>query len=126
MIWLIARQGADTYVGPMVAMIFRLLALFALTLMPIGMGLAPAEAAAPDAHAGMATAGEGHCDGTDETTGGKAFVGMHCASACSALPAEPARVEDATHLPAAPRVATLIHSCAGTAPPPATPPPRLG
>ena len=108
----------------MALVILRLLTLVALALMPIGMSTAPA-AAASAAHAGMAMPDDGHCDGR-ESKEGKAPVGMHCASACTALPAEPANVAAADDLRGAPQVAALVRSFAGTVPPPAIPPPRLG
>ncbi len=116
-------KGGRGYVPP-VPVLLRLLAIAALLLMPIGMGMTPAAAAT---HATVSTAtAEGHCDGAPQGKAAKGQVGLHCSGACIALPAEPARADAQPVLPGPSLAAGSVQTFHGTAPPPATPPPRVG
>ena len=105
----------------MAAMLFRLLALVALVLMPLGMAGAPAIAQQmPMDHAAM---GARHCD--EQPGQGKAPASkMDCAAMCTALPAADGPAPAARMRLAAPRTIVIVALFAGIEPEIATPPPR--
>ena len=121
MISLIVRTGSRSYVGAMTAAMFRLLALIALVLMPIGMAGAPAAASTmPADHARAA----GHCDQQSRSDEAPA-VSMDCTAMCTAIPArEPATQAPLFQRPA-PRAIAFAFAFEGIVPETATPPPKV-
>lgn len=125
MMLVIARQGGCAYLRSVAAALFRLLAIAAMILMPVGMGMAPA-GAAPSHSAGMSQMVGEHCGAKADCDGGKGQMGMHCTAACTALPAGTAVEAGAPAATGSPAPSVAIEEIAGTTPPPATPPPRAG
>ena len=119
----IAARRVRVYPSVVTAALFRLLAIAAMLLMPFGMGLAPA--AASSGHK-MSMAPSGHCDQAPASKSNKAKLPMSCAAACTALPATPASIPLPDQLPPIANWSVNPPALSGTAPPPATPPPRLG
>ena len=107
-----------------IAAFFRLLAIAAIILMPIGMGMVPAAAAARASHATMGGP-EGHCGQKPDSKSGKSMA-MQCAGSCSALPAEPAAPRVQELAPVARRTADHVKVLHGVTVPLSTPPPRIG
>lgn len=105
--------------------LIRILAAFAMLLMPLAMaGGVPAAAAAAPHHA-AAAASEGHCsqsgeDDQDRRQGAAA----HCTMACAALPAWQAPLPAATPAPRPSVFAGTLLPVSGLAPEAETPPPR--
>ena len=124
MISVIVQKGSRHYVAAMASAVFRLLALIALVLMPIGMGAAPA-LAAPDHHAMMTTAGSGHCDEQQDQDQAPAQKQMDCMAACTALPAPAAPALTPALKPTAPRMIDVAAPFTGIEPEIATPPPKF-
>lgn len=120
----IAAKASPAYETPVAAAIIRLLALFALILMPIGMGLSPAAASSHQLPAASAAMSE-HCgDDQRKDEPGKADRAMHCAAACTALPAKPStEVVPATYVRPA-RSLEGEQRLSGNEPEIATPPPK--
>ena len=118
----IVRTGFGPYVERMMAALLRLLTLFALVLMPLGMTGAPAAASPIPASHSMASAS--HCDEQGDQDQAPASR-MDCTAMCTALPAtdtpEPAPVLK----PTAPRAIAVAMPFDGIEPEIATPPPRL-
>jgi hypothetical protein len=85
----IARQARRAYVEMVIAALFRLMAIAAIILMPIGMGMAPAAAAGPSSHQTTGSSAEGHC-GQKPDSDNDNTMPMQCAGSCSALPSQPA------------------------------------
>ena len=121
----IAGQAWSAYQRRVVAAFFRLIAISAILLMPIGMGMAPAAAAMPSSHASMSGQEEGHCGQKPDNDAGKAMA-MQCAGSCSALPAEPASLSAKGPAPVACLGVTAVKVLHGVMLPLSTPPPRLG
>ena len=124
MISVIVQKGSPHYVAAMASAVFRLLALIALVLMPIGMGAAPA-LAAPDHHTMMTTAGAGHCDEQQDPDQAPAQHQMDCTAACAAIAAPAAPVVAPTFKPTAPRTIGVAAPFTGIEPEIATPPPKF-
>ena len=104
----------------MSAAIFRLLALLALVLMPLGMSSAPAAASTMPADHGMTA---GHCEGqssSDEAPAAK----MDCAM-CTAIPAREPVAQAPLFQRSAPRTIAFAFAFEGIVPETATPPPKL-
>ena len=99
----------------------RLLLVFAVLLMPLGM--APAAASGPSHHA-SASMPMGHCDQDAPKQHGDKGI-SECTMACSAALPAAAAARDAPLmilcLPAEPAAAEILH---GLQPDPATPPPK--
>ena len=114
----VASQSSSGYSMAMDSAVLRLLALFALILMPLSMASAPASAQ-PNA-----TAPAGHCDDQQQPTKAPAGPQLHC-TACAALPAMEASVPMAELRPETPIVIALVSFLAGIEPDTATPPPKL-
>lgn len=121
----IAGQGCGGYRAPVAAILLRLLAIAALVLMPISMGMGPASAA-PRHSTAMSGMAEGHCGEQQGGKPDKAQVGMHCSAACTALLGGLACPSLALPVPSVPAAMRSVDDFAGTSEPPATPPPRLG
>lgn len=121
MISVIVQKGFGHYVAAMASAVFRLVALIALVLMPLGMGAAPA-LAAPDHHE-MMTAGPGHCDEQQDQDKAPASK-MDCAAMCTALPAGNASSVTPAMKPVTPRTIALASPFTGIEPEIATPPPK--
>jgi hypothetical protein len=121
----IARQGRTLYLGQVVAALFRLLAIAAIILMPLSMGIAPAAAAVPSSHASMKGQEDGHCGQKPDNDSGKAMA-MQCTGSCSALPCEPASFSAQEPAPVACLSASAVKELHGVMLPLSTPPPRLG
>jgi hypothetical protein len=119
----IARQGGRAYVQAVFAVLFRLLAMAAMILMPIGMGMTPAAAAAPSSHKTMESSAEGHCGQKPDSDDGKAMP-MQCAGACSALPSEPPITSMRELTPVECHTAGPVKILRGVLPALSTPPPR--
>lgn len=120
---IIAGQGNGTYLGVAMGKLLRLIALFALVLMPFGMGMLPASAAAPASHSSMDPQSGGHC-GDETETGSTTAVGSHCGGSCSALPGLVRPDLAAAVLPSLQRAPCLAPALVGISPAPSTPPPR--
>ena len=118
----IVRTGSGPYVAAMASALFRLLALIALVLMPLGMGTAPA-LAAPGQHS-MMMAGSGHCDEQQDRNSAPAQEQMDCTAACTALPASSAPVLAPALKPTAPRMTGVDTIFTGIEPEIAPPPPK--
>lgn len=108
----------------MVALL-RILALAAMILMPLGMGMGPAVAATPHASS-VVTGGEGHCGKVPDKPDLSMDMAVSCGGLCSALTPEPPAVAPAIQSRTAQLKATLATFRSGEPLPPATPPPRLG
>ena len=121
----IAHQACSAYLAPVVAALFRLLAIAAIILMPAGMGMAPAAAAAPSSHASMNGQEDGHCGQKPDDDLGKAMA-MQCAGSCSALPTQPSSLSVQEPEPVACLSGTAVRKLHGVMLPLSTPPPRLG
>lgn len=118
----IAAKGSRAYGAAMAATIFRLLALVALVLMPLGMAGAPAVAQPmPADHSAMAM---GHCDERPTRDEAPASSKMDCTAMCTALPASYNPMAAPGLKPAGPRTVTIAVPFAGIEPELATPPPR--
>lgn len=120
----IARRAAPPYLST-VAFLFRLLALAAMILMPIGMGTAPAAAAAPASHAAMTVGQEGHCGQKQDDDPGAATA-MPCGGLCSALFADPPSSAVQERAPVERAGAARARALHGILLTLSTPPPRLG
>ncbi len=115
---IIVQKASLPYGSRMAAAVFRLLALFALMLMPIGM--APATAQPMPAEHAMTSMG--HCEqDQDREPNSK----MDCTAMCTALPATDASVPEPVLKPMAPRTTAIAVPFAGVEPETVTPPPRL-
>lgn len=113
----IVETGGRHYLIAMASALFRLMALFALLLMPGGMAGAPAIAQ-------PAPAASGHCEDGHSPADAPAQPQAHCA-ACAALPAFDLPEAASTILPKAPRLIARSQPIAGFEPEIATPPPKL-
>lgn len=107
--------------GAMTAAVFRLLALIALVLMPMGMAGAPAAASAMPADHGMAA---GHCEGQSGSDEAPA-ANMDCTAMCTAIPARESVAQAPLFQRTAPRSIALAFAFEGIVPETATPPPKL-
>jgi hypothetical protein len=120
----IAAKATPPYETRVAAAIIRLLALFALILMPVGMGLSPAAASGHELPAASAAMSE-HCGGDQEPSEpGKADRAMHCAAACTALPAHPSAEAVPVAFDGAVRSLLVEQHLSGGEPEIATPPPK--
>jgi hypothetical protein len=120
----IARPFREAYLNWMFAAAFRLLALAALVLMPLGMGVSPVQAKAATGHVMASAQGTDHCGDPDGKASGQ-MMGTHCGGTCNALPGmEPQH--DAAPLPT-PAVPPEIgvEPLLGLSTVPSTPPPRM-
>lgn len=115
---LIASARPQDYLAAMASAALRLLALFALVLMPMAMNSAPASAQ-PDA-----TAPAGHCDDHQQPAKAPAGSQVHC-TACAALPAIDTPAPVAELDPETPMIIALAGFLSGIEPDTATPPPKL-
>ena len=117
----IARSGSTAYLRRVIAALSRLLALVALVLMPVGMGVAPAAAYAPQA------AAEGrHCGGTEEgAPDAPSAPAAGCTTGCAAVAPDLPRAGPAKLMPRQAPPATFIAAIAGIEPDIATPPPKV-
>ena len=113
----IATRRPGGYFPLMLSAVLRLLALFALLLMPLSMGSAPASAQP------AASAPAGHCDDHQQPAEAPADPQMHC-TACSALPATEAPAPVVELPPETPMLIALAGFLAGIEPDTATPPPK--
>ncbi len=120
----IAGQAWSAYQRRVVAAFFRLIAISAILLMPIGMGMAPAAAAMPSSHASMSGQEEGHCGQKPDNDAGKAMA-MQCAGSCSALPAELSNLGAEEPAPVPSLSAGVVKVLNGVTLPLSTPPPRV-
>ena len=111
----IARTAWQSYLPAMA--LFRLLAFFAVLLMPLGMANVQAVAAQP------ATAA-GHCDEHQQPADAPATPTVHC-TGCAALPADESPEAMAGLRPEAPMLLALTDFRAGVEPDTITPPPKL-
>lgn len=118
----IAQQASQPYAVRMAATLFRLLALLALVLMPIGMTSAPAAASPMPASHHLMT---GHCDEQPEQDEGPTSK-MDCAAMCTALPAAVSAAATSVLKPKAPRTIAVAARFDGIILEIATPPPRRG
>jgi hypothetical protein len=114
----IAGKSPGHYWAGMASAVLRLVALFALVLMPLSLASAPASAQP------AAAAAAGHCDERQKPAEVPADPKMHCAS-CTALPAMNAPASIAELRPQAPMLLALVGPIDGVEPETATPPPRL-
>jgi hypothetical protein len=105
----------------MTAAVFRLLALIALVLMPIGMTGAPAAASAMPADHAMAA---GHCEGQSGDEPQAPAASMDCTAMCTAIPAREAAAPTPLFQRPAPRTVAVAVAFEGVEPEIATPPPR--
>jgi hypothetical protein len=120
----IAATGSRPYEPAMAAAIFRLLALVALVLMPLGMAGAPANAQSTTTdHVAVAM---GHCDDQPAKDKAPAPSKMDCMAMCTALPAANGPLLSSAMKPAAVRSTFVASPFAGVEPEIATPPPRRG
>ena len=124
----VVTGGSGAYLASMTASrLLRLLAMFALLLMPLAMaGQGHAVAAAP--HGEMASAEAGHCadiesEGDRKHQSGSAAA--DCLMACAALPAAGAPVAAEQIVLRPTPVAALQPAIVGLSPEAETPPPRI-
>ena len=101
----------------MASFVLRLMTVLALVLMPVGMGAAPAMAAAQ-------TASSEHCGERSKDQGKPASMDMHCA-ACAALPAIAGQEQGSDIRPELPRLLRAAHAMIDSIPEIATPTPKL-
>ena len=120
----IAATGSRSYGATMAAAVFRLLALVALVLMPLGMTGKPASAQSmPTDHAAMTM---GHCDDQPAKDNAPTPSKMDCKAMCTALPAANAPMPSPAMKPVVVRTTAVASPFAGIEPEIATPPPRRG
>jgi hypothetical protein len=113
----IAGQGSHPYGAGMASAILKLLMLFALALMPIGM------AKANDIAVNVSGIASGHCDDHQAPAKAPGKTQTHCAT-CAALPAIEAPVPQLGLLPKLPAFTTAVKYLSDTEPEIVTPPPR--
>lgn len=125
MILVIAGQPGHAYLQISMALLFRLFALLALVLMPIGMGLstAPATAATPGMHATMDMPADGHC-GDQKGKSPTEPLGTHCGGSCSALPGIGTPAIGEVLPPSSVVAPSMAPTLVGISHLPSTPPPR--
>jgi hypothetical protein len=118
---IIVRRDAEAYLAPMASAIFRLLALFAVLLMPFGMAAAPAAAATGHHQASMPA---NHCGDmpVEKDVGGLADCAMPCSAALPATDLAPAELAPIARTTGEP---WIEHRLAGVLMEIATPPPKL-
>ena len=119
----IVQTASLPYVAAMVAALFRVMALLALTLMPIGMASSPATAETVE-HASITQAG--HCGEQPDGKKAPASKSMDCTAACMALPASSSPVPAGPLRPRTPRTISIAKIFTEVVPETATPPPRRG
>ncbi|HEX8586259.1 MAG TPA: hypothetical protein VF680_17850 [Allosphingosinicella sp.] len=124
----VATSGSGAYLASMTASrLLRLLAMFALLLMPLAMaGQGHAVAAAP--HGEMASAEAGHCadmDGKADKKDQGGSSAADCLMACAALPAAEAPLAAEQIVLRPTLVAVLVPVITGLSPEAETPPPRI-
>lgn len=120
---IIVGQCDATHLGAWIGRLLRLIALVALVLMPIDMGMAPASAATPVAHTSMGMQSSGHCGDQAGKNSTKPF-GTHCGSTCSALP-DPAKPALGKALPpSSHQTPSRVLALVGISPAPLIPPPK--
>ena len=117
-------HAQSTYLKEVASFFLRLLAMAAIILMPVGMGVTPAAAAMPSSHARMSGQEEGHCGQKPDEDAGKA-VAMQCAGSCSALPAELSNLGAEEPAPVPSLSAGVVKVLNGVTLPLSTPPPRV-
>jgi hypothetical protein len=121
----IAPKGSRAYVDAMGVAIFRLLALIAIALMPLGMaGPAMAQPISAD-HSALAMQ-MGHCNEQPTKEKTPAPSKMDCTAMCTALPAADSLLPAETIRPLALLTAAIAAPFTGIEPEIATPPPRQG
>jgi putative hemolysin len=106
----------------MPAAAWKLLALFALVLMPFGMAAAPA-AAHGAAHGTVASA-MAHCGEQGSKSGKAAHQASDCTATCAMTMAEPARLAEPTPMLRSVLAPSHHHYIDGLHPEAAIPPPR--
>jgi hypothetical protein len=115
---IVVPQGAGAYLARMASALFRLLALFAVLLMPFGMAAAPAtghhQASMPADHCGDMPA--------EKDLGGLADCAMPCSAALPATDLAPADLAPIARTAGEP---WIEHRLAGVLMEIATPPPKL-
>ena len=117
----IASLSSRTYLALMPSMVLRLLTLFALVLMPLGMGTADAM----PAHHAPAVATDQHCDGHGGQPAEQSRdKSMDCAISCSILAISEVEVEGPSVARPIPTARPLAELDAGLHPDTATPPPK--
>jgi hypothetical protein len=117
----VAPPHCGPYVAAMTAGILtRLLAAFALLLMPLGM----AAAGPAMAHAPVATASASHCDEAPDEQEAPPARSIDCAMACSALAPAPFAPIEADPPAGLRRSAEMPRQIGGLHPEAAIPPPR--
>ena len=114
----VAAEGWRGYFPDMASAFLRLIALFALMLMPLSMASAPASAQP------AAAVPAGHCDEHQQPAKAPAGPQVHC-TACAALPAIDAPAPVAELNPSMPMIIALASFLTGIEPDTATPPPKL-
>ncbi|HEY0628002.1 MAG TPA: hypothetical protein VGD23_01610 [Sphingomicrobium sp.] len=120
----IAARDREAYGSAMATAILRLLALIALTLMPIGMAGVPAMASpAPAEHA---MAGMAHCDEIPAEEPAAPQSKIDCMAMCTALPANFGSAPASRMKPVTPRSIAVSAPFSGIEPEIATPPPKQG
>ena len=103
----------------MASALVRLLALFALVLMPLSMAGSPASAQP------AAAAPSSHCNEHQQPADMPSGQQMHC-MACAGLPAVEPPAPAPTMRPETPALSALADFAAGIRPDTATPPPKRG
>ncbi|QIK95408.1 hypothetical protein G7076_01925 [Sphingomonas sp. HDW15A] len=107
----------------MISALMKVLTLFALMLMPLGMtGAIAGTGPTPDDHSALGMTA-GHCDKLpvkDKAPAAK----MDCTTTCTALPAAEVWVPLSIMKPTAPRTVAISAPFSGIEPEIATPPPR--
>lgn len=120
----IEAKASASYAERVAATLLRLMALFALILMPAGMGMGPAAAASHETVMAEMAADE-HCDSPVRDSGqdGQDQV-RDCALACTVLLAEPGRETIAALSVRLETPHSLEQRLSGGEPEIATPPPK--
>ncbi|HEY0027436.1 MAG TPA: hypothetical protein VGC35_06165 [Allosphingosinicella sp.] len=123
----VTGAGGAYLAGMTASRLFRLLAMFALLLMPLAMaGQGHAVAAAP--HGETASADAGHCadmEGKGDKKRHDGSSAAECLMACAALPAAGAPVAAEQIVLRPTPVAALEPAIVGLSPEAETPPPRI-
>jgi len=125
LISVIAPKGSRAYVDAMGAAIFRLLALVAIVLMPLGM-TGPAMAQPTSAEHTALAMQMGHCNEQPAKEKAPGPSNMDCTAMCTALPAADSPLPAETMRPVALLTAAIAARFTGIEPEIATPPPRQG
>ena len=122
MMSVIVQKAVAPYAASMVSAVFRVLALIALVVMPLGMTGGPALAHIAD----QAMSSAAHCDGQPKPSDAPANMQMDCTASCTAVPAPVAAVPVRSMSPQGSLTIAVVTPFSSVEPELTTPPPKFG